>query len=68
MVEAAVRQRTAEPFVKEQEQERDLDTFNGELIGVPGAIAFQQPVPFQLSQIVAELVQTVGRCWKAGRW
>jgi hypothetical protein len=60
-VEAAVGERAAEPFVKEQEQERDLDALCGELVGVARAIACQQSVALQFSQVVAKLVQSVGR-------
>jgi hypothetical protein len=34
MVEAAVGQWTAEAFVKEKEQQRDLNAFDGELVGI----------------------------------
>jgi hypothetical protein len=44
VVEAAIGERAAEPFVKEQEEERDLNAFGGETIGVAGAVALQQPV------------------------
>ena len=37
VVEAAIGERAAQPFVKEQEEERDLNTFGGETIGVAGA-------------------------------
>ena len=60
MVEPAVGQRTAEAVVEEQEQERHLHTFGGEAVGVAGAIALQEPMAFQLAEIVAELVPPVG--------
>src|SRR6266581_2588432 len=60
VVESAVGQRTTEAFVKEQKQECDLYAFCGELVSIPGAVAFQQAVTFQFAQIVAELVQPVG--------
>ena len=59
-MEAAVGERAAEALVEEQEQERDVDAFGGEAVGVAAAIAFQQAVAFELAQIVAELVQSVG--------
>jgi hypothetical protein len=34
MVEVAVGQWTAEAFVKEKEQQRDLNAFGGELVGI----------------------------------
>ena len=61
VMEAAVGEGAAEPLVKEQEQERDLHTFWGELVGVPRAVACQQSVALQFAEIVAELVQPVGR-------
>ena len=57
MVEPAVGQRTAETFVEEQEQECHLHPFGGEVVGVAGAVALQEPMPFQLAEVVAELVQ-----------
>ncbi len=45
--------------MKEQKQQRDLHAFGGETVGVAAAIAFQQAVPFELAQIVAELIQPV---------
>ena len=59
VVEAAVGQRAAESLVKEQKEQRDLHAFGGETVGVATAIAFQQAVPFELAQVVAELVQPV---------
>src|SRR5947208_1146372 len=60
MVEPAIGQRTAEAFVEEQEQQRHLHTFGGEVVGIAGAVALQELMPFQLAEIVAELVQPVG--------
>lgn len=60
VVEAAVGQRTTEALVEEPEQERDLDPFGREPVGVAGAMAFEEAVSFQLAEIVAELVQPVG--------
>jgi len=56
MMEAAVGQGAAQAFVEEQEEERDLNAFGGETIGVAGAVAPQQPVAFELAQVVAELI------------
>lgn len=56
VMEAAVGQRTAEAFMKEQQQERNLGAFGSELIGVAGAIPFQQAVPFEFAQVLAELI------------
>ena len=44
VVEAAVGQRAAEALVKEQKQQRDVNAFGGETVGVAAAIAFQQAV------------------------
>ncbi len=59
VVESAVGQRTAKTLVEEQEQQRHLQAFSGEAVGITRAIALKQPVPFQLAQIIAELVQAV---------
>jgi len=56
VVEAAVGQRSTEAFVKEQEEQRDLDAFCGELVSVPRAIPLQQAVPFEFAQVIAELI------------
>src|SRR6201988_3319838 len=60
VVKAAVGERAAEPFVKEQEEQGDLNAFGGETVGVAGSVTLQQPVGFELAQVVAELVETVG--------
>ena len=60
VVKAAVGKRAAEPFVKEQEQESDLDALCGELVGVPRAIARQQSMALQFAEIIEELIQPVG--------
>ena len=60
VVKAAVGERAAEAFVKEQEEQGDLNPFGGETVGVAGAVTLEQPVGFQLAQVVAELVQPVG--------
>ena len=44
VVEAAIGERAAQAFVEEQEEERDLNAFGGETIGVAGVVALQQPV------------------------
>src|ERR1700739_4480719 len=58
-MEAAVGERAAEPLVEEQEEQRHLDAFGCEAIGVAGAIALQQAVGLELAQVVADLVQAV---------
>ena len=45
---------------KNRNSSRHLHTFGGEVVGVAGAVALQEPVTFQLAEIVAELVQPVG--------
>ena len=59
VVKTAIGQRTAEALVEKQEQERDLDAFARQAISVTAPIAFQKGVTFQLTQIVAELVQAL---------
>jgi transposase len=48
VVEAAVGERAAEPFVEEQEEQRNLDAFRGETVGVAGSVALEQCVTFGL--------------------
>jgi len=60
MVKAAVGKGTTEPLMEEQKQHRDLDTLEGEAVGITVAVALEQAVPLELSQIVAELVEAVG--------
>ena len=43
-MEDGVGERAAEPFVKEQEEQRDLNPFGGEPVGVAGAVTLQQTV------------------------
>jgi len=42
LMKAAVGQGTTEPFVEEQEQQRDLNPLGGEAVSVAGTIALQQ--------------------------
>ena len=60
VVKAAVGERAAEPFVKEQEEQGDLNPFWGETVGVAGSVTLQQPVGLELAQVVTELVEPVG--------
>src|ERR1700722_15264081 len=60
VMEAAVGERAAEPFVEEQKEQRDLNPFGGEPVGVAGAVTLQQTVAFELAQVVGGLVGGVG--------
>src|SRR5260370_29601786 len=60
VVKTAVGERAAEPFVKEQEEQGDVNPFWGETVGVAGSVTLQQPVGLELAQVVTELVQPVG--------
>ena len=44
VVEAAIGERAAQPFVEEEKEQRNLNPFGGETIGVAGAVALQQPM------------------------
>jgi hypothetical protein len=46
--------------MEEQKQQCDLNTLRGEAVGVAATVALEQSVPLEFSQIVAELVETVG--------
>src|SRR6266550_4359211 len=60
VVEAAIGERAAEAFVEEEKEQRHLNPFGGETVGVAGAVPLQQPVALQLAQVVAQLVEAVG--------
>jgi len=60
VVEAAVGERAAEAFVKEQKEQCNLNPLGGKTVGVAGAVTLQQPMALQLAQVVAELVLAVG--------
>ena len=59
MVEAAVGEGTAESFMEEQKQERNVNAFGRQPVGVATAITLQKAMAFQLAQILAELVESV---------
>src|SRR2546427_6470801 len=59
VVEAAVGERAAEAFVEEQKKQGDLNPLGGETVGVAGSVTLQQPMGFELAQVVSELVQPV---------
>ena len=59
VVESAVGERTAKPLVEEEKQQRNLDAFWGEAVGVAGSIPLQQAVAFEFAQVVAQLVNAV---------
>lgn len=59
VMEATVGERTAKPFVEEQEEQRDIESFGGQAVGVAASVALQQAVPFELAQIIAKLVKSV---------
>jgi hypothetical protein len=45
--------------VKEEEQESNLNAFGGEAVGVARSVALEEAVPFELAQIVGQLVEAV---------
>ena len=59
VVEATVGEWAAEPFVKEQKEQRHLDPFRGQAVGAAGAVTLEEPVAPQFAQVVAELVEAV---------
>jgi len=59
VVEAAVGDRPTEPFMEEQEQQSDLDTFRGETVSVTGTVTLDQSMPLEFAQVVAQLVRAV---------
>ena len=60
MMKAAVSEGSAQPFMKEEKEQGDLNSFRGEAVGVAGSVTLQQGMAFELAQIVAQLVETIG--------
>ena len=46
VIEAAMGERTAEPFMEEEEEQGHLDPFRGEAVGISGSVPLQQTVSF----------------------
>ena len=65
VVEAAVGERAAQPFVEEEKEQRNLNPFGDETIGVAGAVALQQPMGFELSRryVLSERSKVVMTAW-----
>jgi hypothetical protein len=59
VVEAAIGEGAAESFMEEQKQERNVNAFGRQPVGVATAITLQKAMAFQLAQILAELVESV---------
>jgi hypothetical protein len=59
VMEAAVGEGAAEALVEEQEEERDVNAFGGQPVGIASAVALQQSVTFEFAEVVAELVQSI---------
>jgi hypothetical protein len=47
-------------LVEEEKQQGDVDTFGGEPVAVVGTVALKQAVAFEFTQIVTELVESIG--------
>ena len=60
MMKAAVGEGSAQPFMKEEKEQGDLNPFRREAIGVAGSVTLQQGMAFELAQIVTQLVETIG--------
>jgi hypothetical protein len=60
VVKATVSQRPTETLVEEEKQQGDLDAFGSKPVAVAGAVALKQAVAFEFTQIVAELVESIG--------
>ena len=59
VVETAVCERTAELFVEEEKEQRNLNAFWGEAVGVAGSIPLRQAMAFEFAQVVTQLVDAV---------
>ena len=68
VVKAAVGKRAAEPFVKEQEEQGDLNPFWGETVGVAGSVTLQQAVGFELAAGRNGVGLARRCCRRGGRW
>ena len=60
MVELAVGKRPAEPFVEEDEEQRNLHALRRETIDVSRYVTLQQSMAFELAQVIAQFVQVIG--------
>jgi hypothetical protein len=49
VVEVAVGEWAAKPFVEEQKEQGNLNPFGGETVGVAGTVALQQAMPLELA-------------------
>jgi hypothetical protein len=49
VMEAAMGEWAAKPFVEEKEEQGYLDAFRGEPVCVSGSVTLQQPVAFELA-------------------
>ncbi len=52
VVEAAVAERTAQPYVEEEKVQPNLNAFRGEAVGVAGSSTLQQAMAFEFAQVV----------------
>jgi hypothetical protein len=53
MMKAAVSEGAAQPFMKEEKEQGDLNSFRGEAVGIGGNVTLQQGMAFELAQIAA---------------
>ena len=57
VMKAAVGEGATESLMEEEEEQRDLDSFRCETVGVAGSVTLEQAVALELAQVVAELVE-----------
>ena len=60
VMKAAVGKWATETLVEEEEQEGYLDAFGSKPVAVTGTVALKQAVAFEFTQIVAQLVESIG--------
>jgi hypothetical protein len=48
MMKAAVGEKSAQPFMKEEKEQGDLNSFRGEAVGVAGSVTLQQGMALSL--------------------
>lgn len=59
VMEPAVSEGATESLMEEQEQERDVNAFGCEAVGIAAAITLEEAVSFELAEIVPDLVESV---------
>jgi hypothetical protein len=65
MMQAAVSEGSAQPLMKEEKEQGDLNSFRGEAVDAAGSVTLQQGMAFELAQIVAQWLRPQARLEKS---